>query len=457
MAGAAGSSAGAAGILDQPGDAPSVAHDYAPSDEVFDNPERGFYGAVDISSETDLTWVRDAGHTLAFSYVRLDDYRSADLPSSLLDDAARGLAAARAAGLKVILRFAYNAGPYPDSEPDASKAWVLAHLTELQPLLAEHEDVIALVQAGLIGAWGEWHTSTNGLDNPTDRKDILLALLAALPATRMTQLRYPPDRSEIFGDAPSEAQAFDASDAARTGLHNDCFLASDDDLGTYPSDAIESWKDYVAEAGRFTVVGGETCALAPPRSSCDSALAEMERLHFTFINEDYHPDVVAAWQSEGCYDEIRARLGYRLALAQASFAESVRPGGSFVLEVALDNLGYAALFNPRSLFVVLERPGERLVAEASAVEPRRWAPGETSTFALRLRLPAELGEGTYRLALWLPDASAALRERPEYAIRFANDGVWQAETADNTLGNIEVSATASGEIDASATDFSVIE
>ncbi len=456
--GSAGSaSGGTGGSQSQPGDAPSATFVYTESDEIFDNPERGFYSAVDLTSETDLGWVRDAGHTLAFSYVRLDDYRTADLPSSLLDAASSGLAVARAAGLKIILRFAYNAGPYPDSEPDASKQWVLTHISELEPLLTANEDVIALVQAGFIGAWGEWHTSTNGLDNPTDRRDILLALLAALPESRMTQLRYPPDRSEIFGAAPADADAFDGSDAARTGLHNDCFVASDTDLGTYPSDAIESWKDYVAQAGRFTVVGGETCAVDAPRSECASATAEMERLHFSFINEDYNPDVVDAWKSGGCYSEMQRRLGYRLALTQSSFAEAVRPGGSFALEIELDNVGYAALFNPRPLYVVLEGQGQRLVALASSVDVRRWAPGATASVALRLRVPSSLPAGSYRLALWLPDAAAALEARADYAVRFANAGVWQASTGDNTLGEIAISEGASGTVDASASEFTVID
>ena len=71
----------------------------------------------------------------------------------------------REAGVKAIIRFAYNQGPYPDSEPDASKAQILRHIEQLAPLLQNNADVIAWLEAGFIGAWGEWHTSTNGLDN----------------------------------------------------------------------------------------------------------------------------------------------------------------------------------------------------------------------------------------------------------------------------------------------------
>jgi hypothetical protein len=93
-------------------------------------------------------------------------------------------------------------------------------------VLAANADVIAVLQAGLIGAWGEWHTSTNGLDTPENKQTILLALLDALPASRMTQIRTPNAKGDIFGaSALGDAEGFDGSNKARTGHHNDCFLA----------------------------------------------------------------------------------------------------------------------------------------------------------------------------------------------------------------------------------------
>lgn len=58
-----------------------------------------------------------------------------------------------------------------------------------------------------------------------------------------------------LGGPLAEASAFDGSDAARVGHHNDCFLASDDDWGTY-EDPIDDWKAFIAQEGRFTPVGG---------------------------------------------------------------------------------------------------------------------------------------------------------------------------------------------------------
>ena len=48
-------------------------------------------------------------------------------------------------------------------------------------------------------------------------------------------LRYPALKQSIFGTTTplTAAQAYDGSPMARTGHHNDCFLSSANDVGTY--------------------------------------------------------------------------------------------------------------------------------------------------------------------------------------------------------------------------------
>ena len=206
------------------------------------------------------------------------------------------------------------------------------------------------MEAGFIGAWGEWHTSTHGLDNITDKRDILFALLKALPETRMAQVRYPANIIEMFPDPGDAARA-------RVAHHNDCFLSSATDVGTYERDGVitvERDKAYLAELTRFTPMSGETCAPDPPRSECANAVREMELLHFSAINEAYHKGILRSWEQGGCYDEISNRMGYRLSLTSAEFNEQVRPGGVLNLSVNLVNSGFASIINARPLYVVLE-------------------------------------------------------------------------------------------------------
>jgi hypothetical protein len=49
---------------------------------------------------------------------------------------------------------------------------------------------------------------------------------------------------------------------------------------------------------------------------------------------------------------------------------------------------------------------------------------------------ATLRPGEYDVLVQLPDASEVLADRPEYAVRFANVGVWEEKTGMNRLGDV---------------------
>jgi hypothetical protein len=438
-------------------DPPTTTITLTSTDEVFLNPERGFYRSVNLITGSNYDRVREEGSTVAHSYARLDDYRDRDIEASFLADLETGFAGARAAGIKIIFRCAYNFGPYPDSEPDASKDWILRHLEQLEPVLQANADVIAVMQAGFIGAWGEWHTSTNHLlDDPQDKFDILEAILAALPAERMVQLRYPPYKDEGYGGPLTAADAYGGTSAARIGHHNDCFLASDTDWGTWPGDAIEQWKEYVAQDTLYVTMGGETCNLNAPRSDCSTALAEMERFHYSYINNDYHPDVVAGWETQGCREEMERRLGYRFSVGEVTYAPEAPPGGVLPLTLQITNEGWAAPYNPRPLRIVLDG-ASRHEADAAAADVRWWMAGEAVELGLRLQLPSDLEPGTYTLALWLPDAAEGLQDDGRYSIRLANEGVWDEARGFNILAEVTIDPSAPGSVRDDAEGFYVIE
>ena len=56
-------------------------------------------------------------------------------------------------------------------------------------------------------------------------------------------------------------------------------------------------------------------------------------------------------------------------------------------------------------------------------------PSESTTF----RVVATLSPGEYDILLQLPDAAPSLRDRPEFAVRFANAGIWEPDTGMNRM------------------------
>ncbi len=383
--------------------------------------------------------------TLIHLYVRLDDYKTRPLTPTFLASLEKSFARARAGGVKLIPRFTYNfpaAKLDPAVDSDAPLERVLGHLDQLAPVLRNNSDVIAFMEAGFVGAWGEWHDSTNGLDSTAAESMILKKLLQILPPSRMVELRYQRDKIAIFHrQAPlSAAEAFSGSPVARVGHHNDCFLASLDDWGTYrptnPS-ALRAQKAYLRSENRYVPQGGETCnaaADAQPFIGCPHALAELEFLHWSQLNSDYEPAVLKLWRAQGCYPLIAARLGYRLRLTKVSLQTIVRAGGILHGEIQLRNDGFASPFNERGFdFVLRDRASGAEYPLRVSADPRRWGPGAHSVH-LKLRLPRTIEPQTYDLFLALPDPSLGLAHRPEYSIRLANVGVWEGSTGYNALG-----------------------
>ena len=421
----------------------ATTHTFTPSTADIPNPERGIYNWPDDFTPAALADHAARGYTLAYQREGLGDYLASDLPPAYLAALAARFQAVRQAGLKVILRFAYNEGEtYPDPAPDAALPQLLRHIEQLAPVLAENKDVIAWIEAGFIGAWGEWHTSASGLDSPPRKATVRDALFNHFPPDRFLLFRYPGDFTAWYPQPVSPALAFTEHPQARLGHHNDCFLASDDDEGTYLDEEgrlrAQEWKAYIAEMGRFVPVSGETCHPNPPRSDCGTALFELEMLHWSALNEGWHPDVISAWKAQGCYEEIRRRLGYRLTLHRATFPATVPGGGTLEVQVHLANTGFASPLLPRPVLLLLHGQN-RTVSTTVPVDPRRWEAGEHSFRAL-LELPPDLPGGEYTVALWLPDPAEKLRSDPRYALRFANEGTWDREHGWNVLGHVRVQA-----------------
>jgi hypothetical protein len=250
----------------------------------------------------------------------------------------------------------------------------------------------------------------------------------------MIQVRTPYMKQRMYdvptgtGGALTEAQAYDGSDLARIGHHNDCFLASDDDFGTYLSDPIQLDKDFVAQDTNYLPFGGETCAVNPPRSEWAAAATEMALLHASYLNTDYNQDVLGSWGSD--IETAKQKLGYRFSLTQGAFTDRTRPRGEVKVDLKVRNDGWATPYNPRKVQLVFHSAKRTYTVDVPA-DPRHWSAGTTTD--LSWKVPAPPVPGTYKLLLNLPDPR--LSTRPEYSIRLANDGTWQATTGYNDLGH----------------------
>lgn len=471
--------------------------------EGLRNPERGLRleTRIGVSAEQDEAWGRQAeaygtnGLTLAQTYCYLTDFVGKPISEEKLRLLQDSFDALRRRGLKAVLRFAYETDT--DRRGGAPLADILRHLEQLTPLLRRNADVIFVMQAGFVGAWGEWHSSTYHLEaDHAALAQIVAAVLQALPEDRMTQVRVPKYKRWVLEEAllggyreVAAQTAHGGTPTARIGFNNDGFLAGPSDGGTWPEGPLfgrpgNPEYDQMTRESAWVAVDGELfwSDQAGPVDGLAAAVA-MRRHHYSSFSaihssqfgqgKPYSMDVWARTPltlqqaeegrlpvSDGYFDAprtqfeyIRDHLGYRLELRRGSFPAAVAAGTGLPVRVELINRGFCTLHNPRPVVLVLVSSQGQVAAElTTAADPRDWqptAPGDEACRPLKhlvegaLPVPAGLAPGRYRLGVWLPDAATSLRLRPEYAVRVANEGVpfWvdgEGRYGINLIGEVKV-------------------
>lgn len=415
---------------------------YSASDSIFTNPERGFYHAnpsLDFDDLKDM--LNNQNISLAYYNFALDDFKDTFIPAWYLRKMEDDFAKMRRGGIKSIIRFTYTekaTPPYGDAPIDV----VLNHISQLKPVLQNNADVIFVVQAGFIGTWGEWYytdyySSSPGVINDEQmewRRQITHALLDALP-DRMVQLRTPFFKKNMVPLEEyiplNEEEAFQNNVKSRLAHHNDCFLASTSDYGTYQN--IELEKAYLEDDSKYTMVGGETCN-ENYLSVCENALFEMDRFHWTYLNRDYHSGVINQWIDGGCYQNIQKQLGYRYRLISSEISDTSKPGGILDFDIKIINDGWANITNERPLYVVLKKEDEDIEYEYEInTDPRIWPLNDTIRLNFSAGVPGNILEGNYDTYLNFPDAKTSIKNRSEYKIRFANQNTWEKGTGYNSL------------------------
>lgn len=399
--------------LTQPAPAQVRTVTFAPTETAVPSPERGFWihGGSDFlaSDASGLAWMQDVrqrlGYQLVFALVRLDAWREADLPAEFLTQLETALTHARAAGVKLIVRFSYNNGPVNNANaPDAPLTRVRAHIQQIAPVLVRNADTLAVIQAGFIGQWGEGHGSTNNLTSAANKAAIRDELLASFPAEVPLQWRRPPD-----------LMAWSAARRGRFGFHNDCFLSSPDDTGTWTGTATQQAQQraFAADLTDRTPFTAETCVGTVPRFGCLPILAEGRRFHLTSLNGTFHPDFHSSWSAEGCRVLVERYLGYRLRLNYAVIDPVARN-----ISVSVTNEGWSRLHSPRLLRAAVWRNGRSVASVALGPALLGAAgPGETLTLSGALGVSARHNDV---VCLSAPEPIATGRSVAAYAIRFAN-------------------------------------
>lgn len=430
---------------------------YIESGNIIMNPERGFYTYREFVSgkATPLTAdavkkIYDDGYSLIYTVYYMPDFVDKVISNDYLQVIKSNMDALRAGGCKSVLRFAYS---NDQAQKPSDAPWDLTkqHIAQLKPILQEYADVIYVLQAGFVGTWGEWYYTDNYGFEPTTvedfipRKNVVDALLDALPVERMVCIRTPGAKIKSYNltvaDTVTVSTAFNGSKMSRLAGHNDCFLADNDDRGTY-NGANREYKRFWQNETRYLAMGGETCQPSS-YSECTNSLQEFENYHWSYINMDYHASVINNWMVSGCINEIKKRLGYRFVVISGKFTNDAGAGDAFDVSLKIKNVGWASPVNPRNVEVVFvsKTNSDQRYKVAVNTDPRLWYPKEIQELKVRFGIPSNISHGEYDIFLNLPDPKSTLSGKNEFSIQLANTNMWNETTGYNKLHTVNISGS----------------
>lgn len=433
-------------------------------------------------------WIMDAeryapyGLTLAQTYCYLDDFIGKSISAEKLERLQRSFDNLRKRGLKAVLRFAYEKDMNRKKGPKLED--ILHHIEQLAPIVRKNMDVIYVMQAGFVGAWGEWHSSTHGLEgNHEALASIISKVLDILPPDHMTQVRVPKykrwvlEQSVLGGhhQVIGDNIAHTGIPAARIGFNNDGFLANKTCGGTWPepphySNPGNPEFDYMTDESPYVLIDGELF-WADQGGKVDGLEAAIRlRLHHyssfslahSYSEKEGKPFSIDDWMqtsitpeqvreaklplSDGYFEDangyevqrtqfeyITDHLGYRIEMQRAIFSKTANIGGEVTVAAELINRGFSTIHNPRPVyFVLINNDGEIFEFPVEDSDPRKWQPHKpgdkdcgplTHKISAKISLPDNLRAGWYQLGVWMPDKYESIRMDPRYALRVANRDV----------------------------------
>ena len=379
-------------------------------------------------------------------------------------------------GVKLIFRFAYDSDGYVGCEPDDVK-WIVRHVEQLAPILSEYAGTVISVECGMIGPWGEMHSSQY-----VDRKyadQIIGAWLEGLDESISLQCR---NMSYIVYYCGMMAAKFmkslpltPDSPGYRLSLYNDGYLGTDTDYGTwdhsastetaklYRENGIKFLKDSAARAPYGGELAYSTLEVLKRENSPiygDGIVQELYDTHLCYLRnigksspvvngelaaialtEDYDfegmPDY-STYYGESLQKFMLDHMGYRFVLRSAESSATVMAGDTVKLRGSVENVGFGNMLGEyKTQFILADSKGKAVAVTDAYLDPTEWKSATVNKYDVTLSVPADL-EGEYSVYLRISAVGYEDKSRAAY-VSFANPDIVSASLGANLIGTFTVS------------------
>lgn len=453
------------------------------------NPARGVAagGWVTFKPEGLPTWKGQAGfHSSLWELSRFSGGREQNgkrpkaervggkdrpLTEAMKADVRRFLDETRAKGGSLIVRLGYTWSEQQGCEP-ADFDILLGHVRDLSRIMADYDDVVVGVEAGLAGPWGEMHSSDYCKGEYMNR--ILKTYCDNLPEPISILVRAPNYICKLAGTNTVGTLArlpFTDAYLRRLGMYNDGYLGTWSDYGTWAGDFTRERGCAMLKTFGDHPYGGEMAYIDKAwlaqndklfRLDAWNLVKEWYETHLSYLRNlgerghtlaEHLSDALvfdaAKYRFDGMpqLDEyngrslntfVRDHMGYRFVLRDVRLPRTVRRGAGAKIALKLENTGFGRLLLPSVAELVFAQGG---TVRSVPVDCPLALPGASTAKRLCVfKVPSDLPAGSYDVALRVraPVKGEDVSDFPRRPIRFANADGWNEVLRANRLGRIEV-------------------
>lgn len=411
--------------------------------DTINNPDQGFYRPIYVSVKEDgVSYNKNiVTDTTQLYHLRIDisafsqannETEDKVLTETALSGIDELLSYLQEKNKSAIARFVYDPGLNGASNKEPALDIILQHISQLSPILDQYHDTLTAIEVGLIGPWGEMHTSTMA------NKDVINALIDAYlnSTTEIPILVRTPkmiyDYLGITMDDISTYRIESTAKAYRLGLFNDGYLGSSTDLGTYSN--REKEVPWLALQNGHLPYGGEVVIPDSTLHNIENCLDEMFQLHLSYLNIEWNYNVIDKWKNstyteaagvdslyygETAFQYIENHMGYRFVL-ENSILEYDTAISQLGIDLSLKNVGFGNLNRKMNMTLLLESE----TGEITSMDAGQFHGEEKITFQTN----PNLAEGNYNVYLKLDKGN------DKYALQFANN-LWNEELQANQIGS----------------------
>ena len=362
---------------------------FTESAQELHNPNRGFYYIYGFRIKDEINdWKTDVKDrmendpdtSLALVEVNLQEYRFGEISHAGMDSRKALFAALEKQNKQYIVRFLYDWNGENEQYEPQNIDIIVGHMQQIEPILQKYADRIFTLQGLFIGNWGEMN-GTKYTDQESMQR--LASTLASVsdPGTYLS-VRTPMQWRKITQTSEPDRLEESSPYTRRLGLFNDGMLGNESDYGTYGTqDKTEAgtYKEWTREEEldfqdtlcKTVPIGGEVID-DNVYNDLDNAVADFNRMHVTYLNEDYDRNVLDKWSNstihtEDCFDGMdgltymKARLGYRLVLKECRMQQDFWKD-TLHMELDIQNVGFAPVYKEceaKMIFVPRTAEGKR--------------------------------------------------------------------------------------------------